>query len=98
MSDEPAPKFKRAKDVTSEEWEIVHYNYIKSAECLDEGVDMIVEHLEQDEDCSGPWCAPGSLIPWFDQFDEGQKTILLHQAMYRLAMLEAKIDGKLKEE
>lgn len=88
------PAYKHVEEVTPDEWQIVHYNYMKSAEALDEGVDMIVQHLEQDDDCSGPWCAPKPLVPWMDQFCEGQKTILLHQAMYRLAMLEAKIGGK----
>jgi hypothetical protein len=80
------------EDITEQEWQVVHANFLRAAYELDELVDLLKGHLEATEgSCSGPWCAPAPMIQRIEIYNNHQLAILLHQAIYRLGLLEAKV-------
>lgn len=81
------------EDITPEQWKIIHANYIKGGEVLDTHVDAMRRHLEEGG-CTGPWCSGPEVNKLFDLLSPQQKDILLQQAVYRLAFMEARIEAE----
>ena len=79
--------------LTAQEWKLVHHNYVRGAEVLDELVRLLAAHIEEGG-CTGPWCEPPEFAQVMNRLTSGQQQIVAHQAMYRLAMLEAGLNPK----
>lgn len=81
------------ESLTAEEWHLVHQNYVRGAEALDALVRLLADHIDEGG-CTGPWCEPPEFAQMLNRLTSGQQQIVAHQAMYRLAMLEAGLEPK----
>ena len=83
-------------ELSEDEWNMVHSNFLRGAQELDLLIDAMKRHFEAaNGNCSGPWCAPPEMIMQMEDYSIQQLALLLHQAVYRLGIQDAevKIDG-----
>lgn len=81
------------ENITPEQWKVIHANYVKGGEVLDSHVVAMRLHIEEGG-CTGPWCSGPEVNKMFDLLTSQQRDILLQQAVYRLAFLEARVEAE----